>query len=201
MDIETLFYIAIAAIYILSQVLGGKKKKPTPGRTGGPPTRPDRAPRQQQRNETSEMDEALREIRRALGWETPEPEPAPAPPAPPPDRESKPIPPASIEKKQARTIPKARIEQRESAVERARPAKERARRSFERVAPEWVTAQAPEDVEAHLQDQMSEERQRLEAAQRARLERVRKQLRRAGGAQDAFILKEIFDRPHGPRRR
>lgn len=83
MDVETLFYIAAIAIYFLFQILGGKKKrqakKQLPIPTQG----------QEQATSTGEptLDDALREIRQALGMEPP-----PARPPQPSAPQSKPHP-------------------------------------------------------------------------------------------------------------
>ncbi len=79
MDYETLFYLAIAAIYILYQVLAGNKKKKT-RRPGTPlPPAPDAIDSAGPTAAEPTLDDALREIRQALGMEVPE-----APPKPPP---------------------------------------------------------------------------------------------------------------------
>ena len=82
MDFETFVYFAIFAVFILYRVLTGKKKSQ--------PNRPRQGPRptQQRTPQTSaDLDEALQEIRRALGWETPQQQ-RPAPPVPAPHGQS-----------------------------------------------------------------------------------------------------------------
>ena len=81
MDIDFVFLIMLFVFYVLSR-LGGKKK-PQQERPPESGTRPSR-------NTNPELDEALREIREALGW------PAPTEPA-----ESEPIPSSAAETRSA----------------------------------------------------------------------------------------------------
>ena len=218
MDFDSLFYVAIAVAYLLSRALGGKKRKnasrrPQPTRSSQPQReRPAQehwhttsGQQQQQPPATeserpSELDEALREIRVALGWETPPSRPASQPPVPvaetrtettevPPAR---PIPPARAETTRGRTIPKGRLETATSgpsSPSAARPARQ------------WDEYRSP------LQDQpapIKELSKRFEAAtstsaderaaSRIRVDEIRRQLRNPASAREAFMLAEIFAR-------
>lgn len=80
MDLDLLFALALLLFYLATQFLGRKKRQSQPG--------PQQEPTPVEAHETygAEVDDALREIREALGWpsET-QPEPEPAPPAAPPE--------------------------------------------------------------------------------------------------------------------
>ncbi len=73
MDFDTLMTLGIIGLYFLLRLFGGKKKgKPAPAADQPAPDSP------------AELDEALREIRIALGMEAPEPAPPPQSSPPPP---------------------------------------------------------------------------------------------------------------------
>ena len=112
MEPSTIIGIAIAIAYFVIQALG-RKRTPTP--TGTPAGRESKAPR-----ENSELDEALSEIRRALGW--PEEEPRPQKPA---DRTESPAPTSAPPRPRAQTTQqkprKTEPAQRERPTKLSRP--------------------------------------------------------------------------------
>lgn len=77
MDFEGLFWIALLVFYLVSRVLGGKKRqKPSPRPTDQQRPRPARTSTAPNASDSDgELDEALQEIRRALGFPVEEPTP------------------------------------------------------------------------------------------------------------------------------
>lgn len=72
MDFETLFWLILLGLYVLYQLVGGKKPRPRPA-----PAPDADAPAEAGDDLDRSLQEALREIREALGVEAP---PAPEPP-------------------------------------------------------------------------------------------------------------------------
>ncbi len=215
MDGETIFYIIAILIYLVFQVLGGKKKKkkrPVPGAgqplpgagqpSPGAASRPAQVP-----GAEPTLEDALREIRQALGMEAPSAAPPPTaePPAPPPSRlpprpkrEKKPI--RTHAPELAETAPKkswssefkrypthyADSHFEELTTDGDRFGQPRTRTTTHRPAPTTPPAKkttatpkpAPVDPSTLI-----------------------KQLQNPQSARDAFILSEIFGRPHMGRRR
>ena len=216
MDLETLFYVAIAVLYLLSRVLGGKKKAPqkgVPQRQQRPQQTPTRRAEPAAANRAPELDEALREIRRALGWEEPEParptEPAPAPqtqPSPEPTptfepagtREPRAVPPArpiprtAVEKADRRPVPQAKVESaRPRVVPEARLEPSVRTEEFRSVeTPRWDAREA-----AHRQvggRPAASESARSDAARVQRARALRQKLLNPESARDAFLMAEIL---------
>ena len=71
---ENLFWLVLLIIYLILQFVGSKKK-PEPGRDA-PPGRPHGAERYPQGSAGNSLEDALREIREALGAEPERPQPA-----------------------------------------------------------------------------------------------------------------------------
>lgn len=96
MDFEALFTLALLLLYLVFQVLGGRKQRPKQRPGGGPP--PPGAEEPAEHRPPQSLEEALQEIRTALGGgpppeepETREPEPAvPRPQKVPESREIRP---------------------------------------------------------------------------------------------------------------
>lgn len=89
---DLLIYVAFLVIYLIFQVLGAKNKQKRKAQQ-----QPDALalPPGTQATPEPTLDDALREIRRALGMEMPAPEPIP-PPAPPPTQEPAPYVPSRL---------------------------------------------------------------------------------------------------------
>ncbi len=205
MDLETLFYIAIAAIYILSRLSGGKKKKkkrsapPSAEQRQPVPPRPTTSPAPVQSpasDPSSELDEALREIRRALGWEQPHAPGAPTPaqsgsPVPAPA----PIPPTRIETTKvepvsARTL-ESRTTQWDSGRTRPRPRAEPATPAPVRKVPRQVPVPSSSPIaDSPILSRTSQPRE----SQDQKLSDLRDRLRSPASAREAFIMSEIFRR-------
>jgi hypothetical protein len=84
MDVDILFALLLLAFYLATQIFGRKKRTPT----APPPEAAEHVPAGRDPH-SADVEDALREIREALGWPS-EPEPAPSspPPAPaPPERD------------------------------------------------------------------------------------------------------------------
>lgn len=222
MDLDTLFYVALIAIYFIVQALSSRRRrkmapKPaerTPARRTTTTMRTPRAEPARQPSGNQDLDEALAEIRRALGWEAPRPEPAPSPSKPPSRAPQQPAPRrARVESRPApstlhtprdlsagqRTIPKSRLET--EAAEEAQRTTRRQRRteqaSFESVAPEWESPPRQERTRhRHLEEPAPAPRDRTEI----RLPDLQRRLRNPATAREAFLISEIFGRrPHTRR--
>lgn len=126
MDLDTLFYVAIIVLYFVAQALSSKRRKKTaPKGSDRPaarrPAEPRRtaAPQAKRPAGQQDLDEALAEIRRALGWEPPKSEPPPSPtrapeptstraPKPTPARTQAPTPARTAETPRPRTTERVR---------------------------------------------------------------------------------------------
>lgn len=220
MDLEVLVYIAIAAFYILSQLTGGKKKKRGAQRPSKQPARP--SPQRQVPDAepvassapSNELDEALREIRRALGWAQPEPEPERTPaPVPVPERtvaaesvpDSRPIPPAEIEKVRSRPVPKSRLETIPSEPIEARSVESSTSWHGERIdpTPAPATVAAPRTarsarlttpVRVASLPRSTERPKQVQQPVNKKLESIRSRLSDPASAREAFLMSEIFNR-------
>ena len=209
MDGETLFYIVAILIYLAFQALGGKKKKkkrPLPGAAQPLPSatnRPAQAP-----GAEPTLEDALRDIRQALGMEMP------AQPASPPPTAEPPTPPAS------RPAPKPRSKERPVRTHAPELAETAPQKSW----PSEFQAYPTHYADSHFEelttdgDRFGKPRTRqiprrpalktppvkktIASPKPAPVDHATliKQLQDPQSARDAFVLSEIFGRPH-PRRR
>lgn len=225
MELDILFYIAIGVFYLITQLLGSRKRKPQPGPTSPPARGPQKPSRETQRaqeaasaptgqpatgSRSSEMEDALREIRMALGWEKPEPAPAPAPPPAPrtheperplpelsPNARAEPIPRAKIESTGRKEVPPSRIESTKTGGSRSarprttipvptRPERPIETTTWDALPPETSIRAKPTLIESEWVGS--------ERANRDRLLDVRRRLHNPDSARDAFIMAEIFAR-------
>lgn len=246
MDFEGLFWIALIVFYFMSRVLGGKKRsKPSSGPTGERRPRPERS-RPSSSTSEPQLDEALREIRRALGFPVDEPEPKP-------QNEAEPEPASELEKQRARRT--AEMERRreqdtrevnrrreqdaremarqrdrstpESARQRKRDARElarqqemleRAREADKKKAPaipKPEVARRPGPIGAHPMESSFGEEEMFEvtgrhphevaptdstlqapyAAKPEQRSPLHDRLRGKASLREAFVLKEVLDKP------
>ncbi len=207
MDLETLFWLVVIVVYLIFQIRGAAKKQKQRRQT---PTAPlpeaDMEPRLPSQEPT--LDDALREIRLALGMETREEAPPPAPtpmdltrasestmlekvrPAPKPKpsqprtrlQEFKPIPTRYADadfENQPTAFGSGPSIHREPATVRARPTRP--------IPPPALSKQAPEPIRS------------TPAAEGP--SRLRRQLQDPRRARAAFVLSEVFGPPHALRKR
>lgn len=188
MELDLVFLLIVFFFYFLSR-LGGKKKP----QRGPVPPQQRRAPEPgSQREENLELDQALREIREALGWPSSEPSPEaePAPPHREPERAPAP----------------ARAERAQSPLEKSRPTsrpKSPAREQVGRKAARQVEPEQPPGEYAAYTGlnaaTVSKKRQMAlpppesPGAARTNLNHpVLDRLRTPHGARDAVVYAEIF---------
>lgn len=178
---EELFWVALLIIYFFFQVLGGRKKQQQQQKRRQPADGAERQPAPPQRE--PELDDALKEIRRALGFpdEEPEPEPAAAE-VPAPQKPPQKFPPRTTET--PRTLgrpsppPSGRIPVPDKAFKREE--------AFEKMA-ELPPIQEP--LETPGRSKKSSRRPHL-----------MKKLHDPAAAREAFLMKEIFGPPRAKRR-
>ena len=213
MDSETLFYIVAILIYLAFQALGGKKKKkkkrplpgaaqPLPSATSPPAKAPGAEPT---------LEDALREIRQALGMETP------AQPASPPPTAEPPTPPAS------RPTPQPRLKKRPVRTHAPELAETAPQKSWSSEFQAHPTHYADSHFEELTTDgdrfgqPRTKKKPHRPALKTPPVKKaiasskpapasvghaaLIKQLQDPQSARDAFILSEIFGAPHLRRRR
>lgn len=177
---DSLLPLLLFLVFIALRALSNRKatERPAPGQQPGGDAVAERDP---------DMDEALRQIREALGMPSPpppQPRPAPAAQAPPP------LPPP------ARPLPPkpAPLPAKPAPLSKARPAEFRERPKvfaedrFERARDTFV----PPHAAPHLR--------RVEPAPAPpHDDPLAQQLRAAGGAEQAVLFSEIFGRPRSQR--
>lgn len=231
MDFEGLFWIALIVFYFLSRAMGGKKRSKSKGGSTRP--RPDRSSKPPSPGQPDhELDDALQEIRRALGFpvdESEEVEERATSTVEPPTRS------ADRQAEQAARRAAEREEHRRAAERRASKLDERGRRDARELArqrelkeraqaasdrdragiprPTVSTTRGPvsehtfessfaeeekfEKIGAHPHVEKSERK----AASRAEVEAgptrsdFSRRLRSRKAMQEAFVLKEVLDRP------
>ncbi len=181
METDLLFLLMLFVFYFLSRI-GGKKKPQQ--RAPGPQPRPEpQAPRGEAK---TEFDDALREIREALGWpERPEP--------------------VEVEPVEQAPAPRSPAEMRESAVERRDREKRQARRRRESVpapAPREEPTAQPDAYAAYTGvDAAPAQKSRLDLpppvsptdGSSSSTHPILEKLRSSDGAREAVILSEIFE--------
>jgi hypothetical protein len=176
MDIDILFGLALLVFYFLTQILGRKKRPQAPPRE----TDYSEPSRGQEGTYGPEVDDALREIREALGWPSEvDPEPAPR------STTSAPAP-------QDRRTPLERARDEEAAQKRSPRTVKHDTSTQDR----WVAAQKrAADRKKQLTAQFGEGQGIPELKPQKRGPKVHpiaKKLRTPEGARDAVIYTEIF---------
>lgn len=212
------FWVVLLVFYLIFQILGGRKKQkqrrpsdaPKQRTTDAPDTRPRPASKRKPRD--PELDEALHEIRRALGF--PEPtEQVPAP-APAPETESREE--RELEVTTAPSTGEQYVDVDRSPPETRIPTPRTAELPAKQTAPKGVGGgiRRPTKITTPDRDRGSETgsdarsrlkaRESLEVAKRPPSQRmdsafVRKRLSRADSLREVFLLKEVLDRPRSIR--
>lgn len=211
MDFEGLFWIALIVFYFMSRVLGGKKK-PSPRPTGGRPSKPDRSPRTSQE---PELDDALREIRQALGFPVEEAEHKPEP-----SSEPEPEPASDLRNARARrTVEMERQRERDAReLSRQQEMLERAQKADKKpptTIPKPKVARRPGPIGAHPMESTFAEEEAFEGTGRhphqqpppdhalqapyaipsRQRENLKRRLRGKESLREAFVLKEVLDKP------
>lgn len=263
MDLEGLIWIAIAAIYFLMRGLGGKKRRPTPAPPRKAPSRPEpqRAqPQRAQPGQNSELDQALREIRQALGFPGPEEPATESRREETPQRVEQPLPSRETQLSEERRAPMRRADRRgdEQRVERPlgrsgrlerpldktgrverplppargearpvekplseprfgksplaessrKPASKRPLRGADRPDHRLESSYAEEEAFEHTGRHAHPQREHglqvlsaYEAPPKKQLSSLVRRLAKKSTLREAFLMKEVLDRPLGMRRR
>lgn len=209
---DYIYYAIFLLIYLVYSALAGgkkKKKKPLPTSTGQPLPGPTGDPVEPGMIESQPtMDDALREIRIALGMEPP-PAPSPPTPTPPPVQPAPrpaPHPTRSHGPSLAETAPQKSWPSEFKAIPthfadsdfeelRTRDGDrfgQRPQRPKPTPAKPSQTSKRPPSEPSPYQQPTSAEDRRS---------RIRQQLNNPDAAREAFILSEIFGPPHANRRR
>ncbi|GEM_PF-6812396 len=237
MDVEVLFWIAVALFYLFSRVLGGRKKTQKPTRST-----PDRSDHGRtapgMKSPQLELEEALSEIRRALGYpqekpaqpETrvpkdvagrPDMEPGvPAPARRPTPRTASPTGSTDSERTRRDQWERAargsrdqeELERQRELLDRAQAVsrRERARRTRHTLEVEaldshpleasFTEEESFERVGQHAHARIRRRDARQDAPTTGRGSELWNRLQSPDGLREAFILKEILDRPLSMRR-
>lgn len=190
MDFETLFTLVLVIVYVIYQIVGsrGVQNKPSPRPEQSPrPKEPQRAPG----GAGDELDQALREIRQALGMEPPSP-PEPAPQTartehePMQEAHDRPEPPRPL-------APWADVE-----AETVSTGAE-----LEQSTAPWIEDSFETQPQALGEDSLLEEvevKVLPASASVSRRPQLLRRLREPGTARDAVILSEILGPPRSRRR-
>ncbi len=239
MDFEGLFWIALIVFYFLSRVMGGKKGSKSKGGPTRPRPRPDRSRKPPSPGQPDhELDDALQEIRRALGFPVDEPKEEEElatstvePPARGVDRQAEQAARRAAEREEHRRAAERRASKldergRRDARElaRQRELKERAQAASDRdragiPRPTVSTTRGPvtehtfessfaeeekfEKIGAHPHVEKPARKAASQAEDVAGPTRsgIRHRLRSRESMQEAFVLKEVLDRPLATRSR
>lgn len=180
MDSETLFYLLLVVAYVVYQIVGSRNqsRKPSPRPQEPHPPRASEPESSKPASASDELDQALREIRQALGMEPP---PAPAP-SPAPEKKPQPVPaPKSVRPKTAPPEP--------TSPQQAAPWAEQA-----------LEAESTEMIgEADTLLEEVEVRSQPASAPASRRPALLERLRTPGAARDAIVLSEILGPPRSKR--
>lgn len=197
MDFETLLWLFLAFIYFVFQALGARRKTTREDRTPPPP---EATPHEAPAGGMEDFDDALREIREALGQrERPAPAPAPAPVPPPRSTALPPRKPASLEAPRRAAVRTKLEEFRTSEAAATRPRKKIRQievKDVERVPPSprglpATGAISPDDPygSARVTKPPREEHTLLH------------RLREQKDAREAIVLREVLGPPRARRSR
>lgn len=200
---DFLIWVVLAIVYFIFSALTSKKKKPAaPPPAGQPPSGPASGPVTSPDVEPT-LDDALREIRIALGMEPPPPAPAPSPPKAEP-------PPIQVPPRQ----PTHSV--RSHGPELAETAPKKSWSSEFRPIPTRYADSDFEELRSRDGDRFGQRQQkptptpakpapvytsRKQAPTGVHRSRIMQQLNDTNAAREAFILSEIFGPPHANRRR
>lgn len=210
------FWVVLLVFYLIFQILGGRKKqkqrrRPDAAkqrRADAPGTRP--RPTAKHKPRDPELDDALQEIRRALGF----PEPTEHVPAPAPEAESREG--RELEVSTAPSAAEHRVDVDRSPLA-SKPTSLTTERPAEHTAPAGMDggirrvtkitmpgrdrgSDTGSDARSRLKSRESLEVAKRPSSQRMDSAFVRKRLSRANSLREVFLLKEVLDRPRSIRR-
>jgi hypothetical protein len=185
MDVDILFALALLAFYLATQILGRKKRLPE-----APPAEGADSHEYQQQH-SAEVDDAIREIREALGWPSQQQPTSPEPSALPPRTQSPSTQPQS-----------GRPAERKTRLEETRTV--RPSRTLER--PKFLGEESSENEWEVAQRRTAEKKAAVTArygaqkgipevkapSQKGAIHPIALKLRSHQGARDAVIYSEIF---------
>lgn len=192
MDFEGLFWIALLVFYFVIRAVGGKKSRPSPRPTEGQNTRPDRSRTAPSSSESDpQLDEALLEIRRALGFPVEEKQPTSAETAEPPEARA-----GEAEADVARRRAAEADERRRREAQRAAELERRSRES--RRARDIEAGRRRDAEEAARQRELLERAEAARSPDRSRIPKPAVSRRRgpigAHPMESSFTEEEIFER-------